>query len=82
MGIGSGILIFVVGAILAFAINVNVSWVDLNLVGYLLMGAGILVFLISLVFVFRRRGSSSTTRTLADPDRGEHITERDTRSDI
>jgi membrane protein implicated in regulation of membrane protease activity len=82
MGIGSGIFIFVVGAILAFAINVNVSWINLDLVGYLLMGAGIVVFLISLVVVFRRRASSSTTRTMADPAAGERVTERETRGDV
>lgn len=55
MGIGSGIVLFVIGAILAFALNVTVDWIDLNLVGYLLMGAGALIFLISLILFSRRR---------------------------
>ena len=58
MGIGSGIVLFVIGAILAFALNLRVDWIDLNMVGYLLMGAGALIFLISLVLYSRRRGSS------------------------
>jgi len=55
MGIGSGIVLFVIGAVLAFALNVTVDWIDLNMVGYLLMGAGALIFLISLVLYARRR---------------------------
>lgn len=55
MGIGSGIVLFVIGAVLAFALNVRVDWIDLNMVGYLLMGAGALIFLISLVLYTRRR---------------------------
>lgn len=81
MGIGSGIFLFVVGAILAFAINVQVSWVNLHLVGYLLMGAGVVVFLISLVLVLRRRSSTVTTRSAVDPDNNELVVEHETKSD-
>ena len=45
MSIGTGIVLFVIGAILAFAVNVEVEWINLDLVGYILMGAGVLVFL-------------------------------------
>ena len=57
MSIGVGVVLFVIGAILAFAINVEVAWVDLDLVGYILMGAGVLVFLLGIVFLLRRRTS-------------------------
>ncbi|MBK0419625.1 hypothetical protein JD276_11330 [Leucobacter sp. CSA1] len=57
MGIGSGIALFVIGAILAFALNVQVDWIDLDMVGYLLMGAGALIFLISLILFTRRRSA-------------------------
>lgn len=58
MGMGSGIVLFVIGAIMAFALNVQVEWIDLNMVGYLLMGAGAVVFFISLILFFsRRRGA-------------------------
>lgn len=66
MGIGTGIFLIVAGAILAFALNVEVAWIDLDLVGYLLMAAGGLVFLISLVLVARRRSSVSTVRPIDD----------------
>lgn len=79
MGIGSGIALFVIGAILAFAVNVDLGgYVDLSLIGYILMGAGLLVFLISLVLVMRRRSSVSTSRTAVDPASGERVTTRRT----
>ena len=43
MSIGLGIFLFVVGAILAFAVNVSVEWINLDLIGYLLMGAGVVI---------------------------------------
>jgi hypothetical protein len=81
MGIGTGIFLFVVGAIVAFAINVQVAWVNLDLVGYLLMGAGVVVFIISLVLVLRRRSSIATTRTGVDAASGERIVQNETKSD-
>lgn len=39
MSIGTGIVLFVIGAILVFAVNVEVTWVNLDMVGYILMGA-------------------------------------------
>ena len=81
MGIGSGIFLFVVGAILAFAINVQVAWINLVLVGYLLMGAGLVVFIISLVLVLKRRSSVVTTRTGVDPSSGERVVHNETKSD-
>jgi membrane-bound ClpP family serine protease len=79
MGIGSGIALFVIGAILAFAVNVDLGgYVNLSLIGYILMGAGVVVFLISLIFVMRRRSSVSTARTAVDPASGERVTTRRT----
>jgi hypothetical protein len=75
MGIGSGIALFVIGAVLAFAINVGLGGVvDLDMIGYILMGAGVVVFLISLVLTLRRRESTATTRTAVDPASGERVT--------
>ena len=80
MGIGSGIALFVIGAILAFAVNVQVEWVDLRMIGYILMGAGFLVFLISIILMARRRQTDSVTRTAVDPTAGERVTRQTTRS--
>lgn len=79
MGIGSGILLFVVGAIVAFALNFEVEWVNLDMIGYLLMGAGILVFVISLIMVLRKRSSVETVRHTDGS--GERVTQHETRSD-
>lgn len=77
MSIGTGIVLFVIGAILTFAVNVEVDVVDLDLIGYILMGAGVVVFLIGLIFMFKRRRSESTVRTVA-PE-GERVTRHETR---
>ncbi|HEY9477896.1 MAG TPA: DUF6458 family protein [Microbacteriaceae bacterium] len=82
MGIGSGIVLFVIGAILTFALNVRVDWIDLDLVGYILMIAGAIVFIISLIVLFRRRSSISTTRSAVDPAHTERVTERESRDDV
>lgn len=80
MGIGTGIFLFVVGAILAFAVNVEVTFIDLDLVGYLLMGAGVVVFIISLIFTLRRNSTTSETRTGYTAN-GDRITRSDVRDD-
>lgn len=75
MGIGSGIALFVIGAVLAFAVNIDLGGVvNLPLIGYILMGAGVVVFLISLVLTLRRRQTTSTTRSAVDPASGERVT--------
>lgn len=77
MGIGSGIALFVIGAILAFAVDIDLGGaVDLTLVGYILMIAGAVVFVLSLVLMLRRRSTVSTTRTAVDPANGDHVTSR------
>jgi hypothetical protein len=57
MGIGASIFLIAVGAILAFAVNFDVSGVDINVVGYILMIVG-LVGLIMTAFIWgpRNRG--------------------------
>jgi hypothetical protein len=80
MSIGAGIVLFVIGAILAFAVNVQVDWVNLDLIGYILMGAGVLVFILGLVLMMRRRSSETVTRTAVDPAAGERVTRQSTRT--
>lgn len=78
MSIGGGIALFVIGAILAFAVNVQLEWINLDLIGYILMGAGALIFLIGIILLVRRRSSVSTTRSGVDPASGERITRQST----
>ena len=56
MRLGTGIFLLAVGAILVFAIDVQVSGVDLDVVGWILMAVGALGVLIELaVWAPRRR---------------------------
>lgn len=78
MSIGTGIVVFVIGAILTFAINVEVEWANLDMIGYILMGAGAVVFIIGLILVARRRQTNTVTHTSVDPASGSQTTRRDT----
>ena len=57
MGIGVSIFLIAVGAILAFAVNFDVSGVDIAVVGYILMIVG-LVGLIMTAFIWGPRNRS------------------------
>ncbi|GIT78994.1 hypothetical protein LLS1_06630 [Leifsonia sp. LS1] len=81
MSLGTGIVLFVIGAILAFALNVQVDWIDLHLVGYILMAAGAVGIILGIVMMSRRRRSVATTRTAVDPATGERVTRRTGESD-
>ncbi len=76
MSIGTGVVLFVIGAILVFAVNVEVEFVNLDMVGYILMGAGVVVFLIGIVMLARRRRTEAVTRTSVDPATGEPVARR------
>lgn len=76
MSIGGGVVLFVIGAILAFAVNIQVAWLDLTMAGYILMAAGVVVFLVGILLLFRRRSVASTTRSAVDPVSGDRVTRR------
>lgn len=80
MSIGAGIALFAIGAILAFAVNVEVEWVNLDMIGYILMIAGAVIFLVGIVLMMRRRQSDSVSRTAVDPVANEQVTRRSTSS--
>jgi uncharacterized membrane protein YedE/YeeE len=62
MTIGGSILLLVAGAILRYAINWSPNYVDLRLVGLILMIAGAAGLIIALTLLFmRRRGSRPST---------------------
>ncbi|MCC4249181.1 MULTISPECIES: DUF6458 family protein [Microbacterium] len=63
MSIGAGIALIVIGAILAFAVDLPNNYVDLTTIGYIMMGAGAIVFIIGLVLLVRRRQTDTVTRT-------------------
>jgi hypothetical protein len=56
MGIGAGIFLVAVGAILTFAVDVTISGLDIAVVGVILMAAGAAGILLDLtIFAPRRR---------------------------
>jgi hypothetical protein len=79
MGIGLGVFLIVAGAILAFAVNTSVSGVDLQLIGWILMGAGVLVIVLSLVIFMPRTRRARSTAVSTDPYGRQSVTERDDR---
>jgi hypothetical protein len=65
--LGTGIFLLAVGAILTFAVNAQVSGVDLDVVGWILMIVGALGILLEIaVWAPRRR---RVVRTEGDPVR-------------
>ena len=76
MSLGTGIVLFVIGAILAFALNIQVDWINLHLVGYILMVAGVVGIIIGIILLTRRRRTIATTRTAVDPVTGDRVTRR------
>jgi hypothetical protein len=69
MRLGTGIFLLAVGAILAFAVQAQVSGVDLKVVGWILMAAGALGVLLELaVWAPRRRRVVRTDGHDRSPD--------------
>jgi hypothetical protein len=78
--IGSSIFLIALGAILAFAVQVQVSFVDIALVGYILMAVGAIGLIASLILAApRRQARVSESRSVVDPNTGETITRRESR---
>lgn len=65
MGIGTSIVLIAAGAILKWAVNADVSGIELTTVGTILLIIGILGLIISLIFtteMFGRRGGETVVR--------------------
>ena len=50
MGIGVSIFLIALGAILAFAVNAEVSGLDIEVIGWILLAIGILGLVLSMIF--------------------------------
>jgi hypothetical protein len=55
MGIGGSIFLLALGAILAFAVNADISGIDINIVGYVLMLAGLIGLIVTVWYWNSRR---------------------------
>jgi Domain of unknown function (DUF6458) len=75
MGIGASIFMLAVGAILTFAFNIRVGWLDLDAVGWILMAAGVIGLIVTLTMLGRRRTvvTSSTPPVVPPTVPGEHV---------
>ncbi|ROR73104.1 DUF6458 family protein [Bogoriella caseilytica] len=70
MGIGIGIFLIALGAILTFAVSDPIQGVDVTMIGYICMGVGALALVIALIINAQRSNTSHTQRverTPADP---------------
>ncbi len=73
MGIGASIFLIALGAILAFAVDLDVGGVDIQVVGIILMVAGLLGAILTVTIFGRRRSTY-----VEEPPRREVVRERDT----
>jgi hypothetical protein len=73
MRIGGSILLIVVGAILTFALNIRVGWLNLDLIGWIMMAAGLL----GLIITTWIRGDRRRTVVTQAPTGYRRVEERD-----
>jgi Na+/proline symporter len=66
MATGSSIFLIAVGAILTFAVDAEVSGLDISTVGIILMVAGVLGVLISLLWIDRATSPRGETRVVEE----------------
>ena len=69
MGIGTSIFLIAVGAVLKFAVNADVSGIEISTIGVILMIVGVIGLLISLFLLTQAREGTVTRR--------ERVVERD-----
>lgn len=85
MGIGFSIFLLAVGAILTFAVHASVAGIDIRVVGVILMAAGALGLVLTMVvFTPRRNRSVTATRTVEGSPSlagGQRVTDQEIRTD-
>jgi hypothetical protein len=81
VGIGTSIFLIAVGAILKYAVTADVSGVDVNTVGVILMVVGVVGLLLSLLWMTiwadRHRHAVVADRAVVDPIARERVVERE-----
>ena len=66
MGIGTSLFLIAVGAILYFAVNADISGLEISTIGIILMVIGIVGLLISLFFVSSARRAPAERTVVRD----------------
>jgi hypothetical protein len=74
MGVGGSLFLLAVGAILAFAVDVETEGFNLNTIGIILMIVGVMGILLSMMFWSSWGGFSRTDRTVI---RDREVRDRD-----
>jgi hypothetical protein len=79
VGIGVSLILIAVGAVLAFAVHVTTTGININTVGYILLVVGIVGGLISLAFWSSWGGFGGRRRTVVEeaPVAGRQTVVRD-----
>jgi hypothetical protein len=76
MAIGSAIVLFVIGAILVYAVEFDVAGIDITTIGYILMAAGVIGGVIGLLLLGsrdRRRTTRTTQEVHPTADGGQIV---------
>ena len=71
MRIGSSVFLIALGAILTFAVEADIPYISLDLVGYILMAPGVIGLIWALLASNRSR--TTETRVVNDPATGETV---------
>ena len=71
-GVGTSLLLIAAGAIMAFAVSVQTDGFNVNTIGWILMGVGVVGLIVSLII-----GMSGTTRATTYVDRDTTVVERE-----
>lgn len=80
MGFGLGIVLLVIGLILALAVNAQVSGIEVTTLGWILVLGGVIVMALTAVQLnTRRRGTA--VRATTHSDGSQTVTERRTETD-
>lgn len=59
MSIGVSIFLIAVGALLAFAVDYQLGWLDITIAGWVLMAVGVLGLILTLLLWSRRRNAAT-----------------------
>lgn len=62
MSIGLGVFLLALGAVLSFAVSDSIPGVDLMMIGYICMAAGLVTLILSLVLAGRSRSTAVVER--------------------
>jgi threonine dehydrogenase-like Zn-dependent dehydrogenase len=72
MGIGASVFLIAVGAILTFAVDASVGGIDIDVVGWILMGAGLLGLIVTMMIW----GNGRRTVVTEEPAEYRRVEER------